>query len=102
MRSSQLDNYFYLCGMGNEKQSATTLIHCFDAGVKVSSHCDFPANGTCPQDPFGIIEIAVTGQMINPYTGAVYPAFEPEELCTLDQALQALTLNGAWQLGLDN
>ncbi len=74
----------------------------FDAGAKVSSHCDFPANGTCPQDPFGIMEIAVTGQMVNPYTGAVYPAFDTEELITLEQALQALTMGGAWQLGLDN
>ncbi|MBQ0080098.1 MAG: amidohydrolase family protein [Alistipes sp.] len=74
----------------------------FDAGVKVSSHCDFPANGPCPQDPFGIMEVAVTGQMINPYTGKINPAFDTEELCTLEQVLQALTINGAWQLGLEN
>ena len=48
------------------------------------------------------MEIAVTGQMVNPYTGAEYPAFDPEELCTLEQALQAITINGAWQLGLDS
>ncbi len=74
----------------------------FDAGVKVSSHTDFPANGTCPQDPFGIMEIAVTGQMIYPYTGKPTPLFDTEELITLEQALQALTINGAWQLGLDS
>ena len=74
----------------------------FDAGVKVSSHTDYPANGTCPQDPFGIMEIAVTGQMIYPYTGEPTPEFDTEELITLEQALQALTINGAWQLGLEN
>lgn len=73
-----------------------------DAGVKVSSHTDYPANGTCPQDPFGIMEIAVTGQMIYPETGMPTPKFDTEELVTLEQALQILTINGAWQLGLEN
>ena len=74
----------------------------FDAGVKVSSHTDYPANGTCPQDPFGIMEVAVTGQMIDPNTGKPTPLFDTEELITLEQALQALTINGAWQLGLEH
>ena len=74
----------------------------FDAGIKVSSHTDYPANGTSPQDPFGIMEVAVTGQMIYPYTGKPTPLFDTEELITLEQALQALTINGAWQLGLEN
>ena len=74
----------------------------FDAGVKVSSHTDYPANGASPQNPFGIMEIAITGQMIDQATGKPTPLFDPEELITLEQALQALTINGAWQLGLDN
>ncbi|MCQ2316443.1 MAG: amidohydrolase family protein [Bacteroidales bacterium] len=74
----------------------------FDAGVKVSSHSDFPANETCPQDPFGIMEIAVSGQMIRPATGEQTPVFDAGELVTLDQAFRALTINGAWQLGLEN
>ena len=74
----------------------------FDAGVKVSSHTDYPANGACPQDPFGIMEIAITGQMIDQATGKPTPLFDPEELITLEQAFQALTINGAWQLGLDS
>ena len=73
----------------------------FDAGVKVSSHTDYPANGTCPQDPFGIMEIAISGQMIDKATGNPTPLFDTEELITLEQALQALTINGAWQLGLE-
>ncbi|MBQ0085961.1 MAG: amidohydrolase family protein [Prevotella sp.] len=74
----------------------------FDAGVKASSHTDYPANGACPQDPFGIMEIAMTGQMIDQTTGKPTPLFDTEELVTLEQAFQALTINGAWQLGLDS
>ena len=74
----------------------------FDAGVKVSSHTDYPANGASPQNPFGIMEIAMTGQMIDQATGKTTPLFDTDELITLEQAFQALTINGAWQLGLDN
>ena len=74
----------------------------FDAGVKVSSHTDYPANGASPQNPFGIMEVALTGQMIDKATGKPTPLFDTEELITLEQALQALTINGAWQLGLDS
>ena len=74
----------------------------FDAGVKVSSHSDFPANIPCPQDPFGIMEIAVTGQIFNPAAGKMLPAYDNDELVTIEQAFQALTINGAWQLGLEN
>ena len=30
------------------------------------------------------------------------PKYDKDELITLDQAFQALTINGAWQLGLEN
>ena len=74
----------------------------FDAGVKVSSHSDFPANIPCPQDPFGIMEIAVTGQIKYPATGEMLPVYDENELITIEQAFQGLTINGAWQLGLEN
>ena len=74
----------------------------FDASVKVSSHSDFPANIPCPQDPFGIMEIAITGQIMNPATGETLPVYDKDELVTIEQAFQALTINGAWQLGLEN
>ncbi|MDO5446601.1 MAG: amidohydrolase family protein [Prevotellaceae bacterium] len=73
----------------------------FDAGVKVSSHSDYPANENSPQDPFGIMEVSVSGQMIDPATGAPTVVFDPDELVTLDQVFQALTINGAWQVGLE-
>lgn len=74
----------------------------FDAGVKVSSHSDYPANIPCPQDPFGIMEVAVTGQIFDPAAGKKLPAYNKDELVTIEQAFQALTINGAWQLGLEN
>ena len=48
------------------------------------------------------MEIAVTGTMINPVTGEIYPVYDRDELITIDQAFRALTINGAWQLGLEN
>ena len=33
----------------------------FDYGINVSSHSDYPALCGSPDDPFGIMEIAVTG-----------------------------------------
>lgn len=35
----------------------------FDKGIHMTSHSDFPATSGSPDDPFGIIEIAVTGVM---------------------------------------
>ena len=34
----------------------------FDNGINVTSHSDFPALTGSPDDPFGIIEVAVTGK----------------------------------------
>ena len=75
----------------------------FDAGIRVSSHSDFPANIPCPQDPFGIMEVAITGQMQNPSTGEfLLPPYDTEELVTREQVFEALTINGAWQIGLED
>ena len=83
-------------------QHAYPMKSFFDAGVRVSSHSDFPANIPCPQDPFGIIQVAVTGQIVDPATGELIPPFDTNELITVEQAFQALTINGAWQVGLEN
>ncbi|MBQ0033630.1 MAG: amidohydrolase family protein, partial [bacterium] len=72
----------------------------FDAGVRVSSHSDFPANEPSPQDPFGIMQVALTGMVPNPAEDD--KPFDTDELVTVEQVFQALTLNGAWQLGLEN
>jgi len=69
----------------------------FDHGINVSSHTDFPALSGCPDDPFGIMEIAVTG---------VHPEIKgdpwwPDELLTREQAIAALTINCARQMFLE-
>ena len=66
----------------------------FDNGIPVTSHSDFPALSGCPDDPFGIMEIAVT---------CVHPTVkgEPwwlEERLTREQAITSLTINIAKQM----
>ena len=70
----------------------------FDYGVNASSHSDFPALSDSPDDPFGIMEIAVTGV----YAPEQGKPWWTEELLTREQALQALTINVARQMFLEN
>ena len=70
----------------------------FDNGIPVTSHSDFPALSGCPDDPFGIMEIAVTG---------VHPTVKgepwwPEECLTREQAITSLTINVAKQMLIEN
>ena len=69
----------------------------FDHGINVSSHSDFPALSGSPDDPFGIMEIAVTGVQQSE-NGAPW---WPEELLTRKQALTALTINCAKQMFIE-
>ena len=70
----------------------------FDNGIVMSSHSDFPATSGSPDDPFGIMEVAVTGVY---YPEQAKPWW-PEELLTREQALQALTINVAKQMFIEN
>ena len=70
----------------------------FDHGIVMSSHSDFPALSGSPDDPFGIMEVAVTGVY---YPEQAKPWW-PEELLTREQALQALTINVAKQMFIEN
>mgnify|MGYP003308214889 FL=1 len=75
----------------------------FDNGIVMTSHCDYPATSGSPNDPFGIMEIAISGSA--PYPGEpdrYTKPWWPEELITREQALQALTINGAWQMHCEN
>lgn len=67
----------------------------FDRGVLVSSATDTPAHDGVNY-PFHILEVAVTG-----VADESQQPWCPEENITRQQALQALTYNGAWQLGLE-
>ena len=69
----------------------------FDYGVTMSSHSDFPALSGSPDDPFGIMEIAVTG-VYYPENGKPW---WKEELLTREQALTALTINVAKQMFIE-
>ena len=70
----------------------------FDHGVNMSSHTDFPALSGSPNDPFGVMEIAVTGVY---YPEQAKPWWT-EECLTREQALQALTINVAKQMFIEN
>ena len=66
----------------------------FDKGIHMTSHSDFPATSGSPDDPFGIMEIAVTGML----HGENGNPWWPEELVTREQAIEALTINIAKQM----
>lgn len=70
----------------------------FDNGIPVSFHTDYPALSNSPDDPFGIMEIALTGV-------CYFECGDPwwtEELVTREQALTALTIGCAKQMFLEN
>ena len=66
----------------------------FDNGIIVTTHSDYPATSGSPDDPFGIMEIAVTGM----FTGVNGKPYWPEELVTREQAITAMTINIAKQM----
>lgn len=70
----------------------------FDHGVPVSSSTDAPCSVGYPADPFGIMENMLTG--INPLSPE--EPRTPSECTDIDQAIASLTINGAWQLGLED
>ena len=70
----------------------------FDNGVIVTSHSDFPALSGSPDDPFGIMEIVVTGVY---YPEKAKPWWT-DELITREQFITASTINCAKQMFLEN
>ncbi len=66
----------------------------FDNGIHVTSHSDFPATSGSPDDPFGIMEVAVTGVL----QGENGTPWWPEECLTREQALVSLTIYIAKQM----
>ncbi len=82
-------------GMGDKGYPMKSF---FDNGVNISSHTDFPALSGSPDDPFGVMEIALTGQC---YLETGKPWWK-EECITREQALNALTIAVAKQMFLEN
>ena len=70
----------------------------FDYNIPVSISSDFPALGGSPDDPFGIMEIAVTGVLWSENGTPWWP----EELVTREQALTAMTINCAKQMFIED
>ncbi len=82
-------------GMGDKAYPMKSF---FDNGINVSSHTDFPALNGGTDDPFGVMEIAVTGQC---YLETGKPWWT-QELITREQAINALTIAVAKQMFLEN
>lgn len=70
-----------------------------DNGVIVSSSTDAPAAMDIEGNILNVIEVATTGKA---YNNGGANAFAVDELLTIRQALKALTIDGAWLLGLEN
>ena len=70
----------------------------FDNGVNASLHSDYPATSGSPDDPFGIMEIAVTGVF---YAENGEPWWTAE-LVSREQAITALTINCAKQMFIED
>ena len=70
----------------------------FDNGINVTSHTDFPATSGSPDDPFAIMEIAVTGVL----HGENGDPWWTDELITREQAITALTINCAKQMFIED
>lgn len=68
-----------------------------DNGVVVSSSTDAPAAMFVEGSIMNVLEVATTGIL----PGDDSEAFAPNELLTVREGLKALTINGAWQLGLE-
>ena len=70
----------------------------FDNNVNVTCHSDFPALSHSPDDPFGIMEIVLTGV----YHVENAKPWWTEELITREQAITSMTINVAKQMFLEN
>ena len=70
----------------------------FDNNIPATIHSDYPATSGSPDDPFGIMEIAVTGVLWSENGTPWWP----EELVTREQALTALTINCAKQMFIED
>lgn len=68
-------------------------------GVKMSSSTDSPCGEVIPGNVQNIIEVATTG--MDYQEKGENPPFNPSELITVREALKSLTINGAWQLGIE-
>ena len=70
----------------------------FDYGIPATIHSDYPALSGSPDDPFGIMEIAVTGVLWSENGTPLWT----EELVSREEVLTALTINCAKQMFVED
>ena len=70
----------------------------FDYGIPATIHSDYPALSGSPDDPFGIMEIAVTGVLWSENGTPLWI----EELVSREEVLTALTINCAKQMFVED
>ncbi len=70
----------------------------FDNGVIMSAHSDYPALSGSSEKPFYMMEIACTGVL----PGSSDKPYWTAELINRQQALKAMTINGAYQMHSEN
>ena len=71
-------------------------------GIHTTIHTDSPATSGSPRDPFGIMQIACTGVLVNDQVNCPNP-FDTKE-CVRNRAdfLRSLTIEGAYQFCHEN
>lgn len=87
--------------LGNKYLEMYPMKRFFDHKIPVASSTDAPCSVDFPSDPFGIMETMLTG--FNPLSSAPEEqVYGRSELTDIHQAIQAMTINGAWALGMEN
>jgi predicted amidohydrolase YtcJ len=72
-------------------------------GIKMTSSTDYPSNSGAPCDVCSIIELAVNGTLDSATLAKdQYFTWAPEEFLSVEEALDVMTINGAYQLGVES
>ena len=72
-------------------------------GIKMTSSTDYPADSGAPCDILNIMELAVNDTMDSKFVakGKEMGPFDKSEELTVEEAMDVLTINGAWQMGVE-
>ena len=72
-------------------------------GIKMTSSTDYPADSGAPCDILNIMELAVNDTMDSKFVaeGREMGPFDKSEELTVEEALDVLTINGAYQMGIE-
>ncbi len=72
-------------------------------GIKMTSSTDYPADSGAPCDILNIMELAVNDTMAPKFIakGREMGPFDKSEELTVEEALDVLTINGAYQMGIE-